>query len=219
MVSIFGKKEKKVDFLREHQMQEYGLHIHTGRQLEMRLEAIKELTKTVHRNLVGATPREKVEDLIKKIREVDTLIRQIGIAWISAGSDQRYRRAVDGYERLLQYALRDCLYMLDDLKGKDPIEQEGIALRLEIWIGNRYFRNALFLKDNSFFDKHVTPTVDKTMVVQAQPPGFGGGFGGSVTPTSGGRTTEETELPTQRPYPRQMSSGVKSRRRKEEDDE
>jgi len=170
-----GKDEPR-KFLPDKQLSDAGLYIATGKQLQQRLKEMDKLTEVIHRKVEGKTSKEKIESLIAKVRDTDKLIRIIGVAWLSAGSDRRVARSIHGYEKLFFYAIRHCQLMLNDLEGRDPVEQQGIAFLTETWINRWFFRNALWLKDMSFFDKHVTPTSDKTIVVHTTQIGRGQGI-------------------------------------------
>lgn len=210
----FGK-DKKESFRHDDQMKAYGIYVHTGKQLELRLKKIDQLSEEVHRTLMGNTSIAKVQDLIRKMKAVDKLLRQASMAWTRAGTDSRYRRAVNGYERLFRMVLRDCIIVESDLEGKEDVEQGDMARHLELWVNMLYFENALFLTDASYFDKDVTPTLDRTDVIHTQPiPGFGFGSG-TVAATSGGRTSEESLLPEQKTYPAQMDNRVVEKKEEE----
>lgn len=201
-------KERK-DFIKEEDIgREYGLYVKSGQQLEGRISDVFQLNELAKRSLVGATPIEQITDLIQKIWQVDLVMRQSAIPYLKASTEQKFRRAASGYESLRRWAIWDCETAKRDLELEDPIVQANIAKDLELWLDLVFFEQALFLHDNSFGAPDVTPTYDKTLVIKAQPQPYGAGFGSAVTPTSGGRVSEKTNLPPQGPAPPIMDNRV-----------
>ncbi|NVM21647.1 MAG: hypothetical protein HWN68_07700, partial [Desulfobacterales bacterium] len=161
-----GKKDKSKGFpsLRD-QLAQGGIKVYTGEQLKERLAKLEELIEKINRPLQGNTPLDKLQDLLKKIKEVDLFVHVSSMAWARAGSDAKYRRAVSGYESLVQQNIEDITIVISDLKGRDKVEQMSMALYRQLWAGTFYFQFAKFLTSVSFFDKDITPTIDNAIVV------------------------------------------------------
>jgi len=164
------KEEQGLELIKNEKLEEYGIHVEAGKQLEARIKVIDELSEVIHRPLDGKTPLENMMKLRVKIEEFDTLLRKQSMAWIRAGTEEKFRRAVHGYEKLLRLILRDWLAITTEMEGRDTIDQLKMERAFEIWPCSYYFEKALFLGDMSFSDLDVTPTRDRTIVLQSQMP-------------------------------------------------
>jgi len=204
-----SKEDKGLQLLREKKLEEYGLHVEAGHQLEARLKVIDDLSEVIHRPLTGKDPLINMAQLRAKIEEFDTLLRKQSLAWLRAGTEEKFRHAVHGYERLLKNVLRDFIAITTEMEQRNTIDQQKMEREFEIWPCSYYFEKSLFLGDMSFSDTDVTPTQDRTIVIHSQPQG-GFGFGGSVAPTSGGRTSTQP-LPDQKHLPATVRNDVEEK--------
>lgn len=164
------KQKQREDLAWRKQMQNVGIHVIGSEWVKIRIGIMKDVSDKTHRSLVGESPVARLHDLLKKIEEVDVLVRRLSMVWIRAGTDQVFRRAIRGYESILQRVTRDIKVGISDIEGKDPVAQMNIAFYQELWANMLYFYFARYITSVSFFDKDVSLTEQQVAVVQTQMP-------------------------------------------------
>jgi len=209
-----SKAQKSVMAQQQKRMQELGLQVETGKMLEERQRIQNELSEAIHAPLDRYRKKDgtivyikdpliRMMVLRKKIQAVDTLVRTGSIAWIRAGTDPSYRRAVGGYEKLLSYVTRDYEVIVSLMKKRTTTERANMELDFINFPAGYYFWHAMYICDMAFFDKDVSPTLERTLVIQQQTAPYGGGI---VTPAREFQTTNPK--PSDKAIAAELSSDI-----------
>jgi len=169
------KNPSDTKFVDEEKLALYGIGVSAGKQLEMRLIWQQKFSEAINKELTGDTPEEKIKNLIKKVRETDTMV-QTALTWLAAGSNRDMSIPIRGYTSQAALMETCLLYMLNDCEGRSPVEQQGIALTQEIFVNRHYFKWCKYLLAHTFKEIQLNPTYDRTHVIKTQPAGRGIGI-------------------------------------------
>ena len=167
-------KEPQHKILDTKKMEEYGVHVTSGIQLQARTNIINELTETFHKPLIGQTPAKRMEEIGDKIAKIDTLIQTACLPYLGAGG-RNSSRAIEGYFTERRMIMEDYIIKMNELADtKDQAVQGQIEVRFQIFPFHYFFEDAFYLAQHTFTPEQITPTQDRTTVIHtvAQPKPF-----------------------------------------------
>jgi len=151
-------------------MEDYGVHVTSGIQLQARTNIINELTETFHKPLIGQTPAKRMEEIGDKIAKIDTLIQTACLPYLGAGEGNS-SRAIEGYFTERRMIMEDYIIKMNELADtKDQSVQGQIEVRFQIFPFHYFFEDAFYLAQHTFKPEQITPTHDRTTVLQTQMP-------------------------------------------------
>lgn len=149
---------------------QYGWQITNVDQLNKRITTLNKLSKKIHEKLEGKTPEVRLWQLIDKIQEVDKLVRQVSMIWISADKEKsqskrnKVKRAIKGYENQLSKSINDTKLIIYGMESLTDVEKLSRERARERWVTNTYFQASRFLVSISFNPDAVLPTLKGTYV-------------------------------------------------------
>jgi hypothetical protein len=208
----FGRKTKaNLAIIQNYRrkMEELGLGVYSGEQLEWRLNKWRGFdgedgaNKIFHRQLKGKTPEEKLKDLRMKLEETDTIVREVSLAWMRAGTDKDFAKGFMAYEELLGHMQTRCDILEPEISGEATREKETLLQQLNHKCMMCFFNPSRFLCDISFRDADISLSRDRTVVMQNQ---MMPQYGGMVTPA--GTFNPTNPKPSNKPIPAELSSEI-----------
>lgn len=175
-------RKKREEYAIKMELGESSIKIYGDAKLQVRMEEYQQLQdifKTRVNDKLG--PVEKIHDLMKRLEEMDLVMKKATVPYLRAGDEPAFAKMMGAWEKLRALAMNDLLVLEEDhkdrireindvLKGKDNEKKrrEQTALlnmdfnhvfsQMQRFLNEAVFRYGWKIMDIAFFRDDVAPS-------------------------------------------------------------